>query len=222
MKKINLTATADIGELGLKIDGVPTIDYPMVATQGLMIAHDILEHQQGFQKIGTIGDELIALGGTWYCRGEYFDMRRNPRPVKAPHDDIASDVANMGLMVIEENRKIYTKVGNHYAYSNIDIDIDEIIYVANKNIRKVLECCDHNLSNQEVDDKIGIYLNAAKNLIAQGYTMANRRFKGEQYAANRLFWDIAKEADKIISMVERAGQRFKLSYGGGRVIACEI
>lgn len=46
-----------------------------VATSGKLVAHDLLEHPN-IAIIGSIGDELEALGGVLYMRGQFGDISR--------------------------------------------------------------------------------------------------------------------------------------------------
>ncbi len=87
------------GETGFKIEGVPVIDAPMVALEGLLIAHDLLEHVQGVESIGTIQDELLAEGGIWFVRGQHGDITRRPS-MHTPMEHLASDVVNMGVLYL--------------------------------------------------------------------------------------------------------------------------
>lgn len=79
---------------GLKIVGVPDVDGMAVErTDGVLIAHDLLEHQNGLSEIGTVWDELEALGGIWQVRGRTGDMF--VRNIHTPQVNIASDITRM-------------------------------------------------------------------------------------------------------------------------------
>lgn len=209
MTSIRLVVKND-PETGLILKDMRHMDYPSVATNGILIAHDVLEHQRGIKKIGSIGDELTALGGVWYCRGEYSDMDRNSPIYHTPHTHIASDIINMGRMVVEDGNKLHVKVGNHYAYSNIQDDIDDIINESIKGLK--LELGDTEYGYQS---KVADYLDACRNLIAQGYTMANKRLKGDQNKANSMFWEISEAVDQAIKWIEYEGEEFILTYVHG-------
>ena len=56
------------GELGVAPEGARNIDDYMADTDGVLTAHDLLEHVNGAEHIGGIGDELEALGAIWYGR----------------------------------------------------------------------------------------------------------------------------------------------------------
>ena len=57
------------GPKGYVLEGVdPNLVNP--AKAGILLAHDVFEHQQGPEEIGYVVDELVALGGVWATRGE--------------------------------------------------------------------------------------------------------------------------------------------------------
>ena len=74
MKAIRLFATSDdsCNSLGLAIKGMDIGDNIYAAREGFMIAHDLLDHQNGPANIGMIWDEFEALGALWYSRGQYM------------------------------------------------------------------------------------------------------------------------------------------------------
>ena len=67
MRYVRLQVAEDqlSGELGLKIKGMRATE-GMAMGSGLLVAHDLLEHQNGLRAIGSVGDELEALGGIWH------------------------------------------------------------------------------------------------------------------------------------------------------------
>lgn len=88
----------ETGETGLSW-GL-SLDYPTVASEGLLVAHDIIEHPNGLEAIGTIADELQALSGVWLTRATHGQMRRDRiGSAVAPDDSVWSEVQNMGRMV---------------------------------------------------------------------------------------------------------------------------
>lgn len=60
---------------GFQIIGHPVEDYSYSENDHIlsprMVAHDIVEHVNGWQNIGTVEDELEALGTAWYTRGQW-------------------------------------------------------------------------------------------------------------------------------------------------------
>ena len=207
----------ETGEMGFSLKNMKDIEYPSVASEGLLIAHDVLEHQQGIEKIGTIGDELIALGGIWYCRGEWGDLRRdNVGSMHTPHSNLASDVVNMGRMVCVNGNNLYAKHNNEYNRSSIQYDIDEIIMHARNDLP--VEMDGEEFQQSCLDE----YLENAKHLIAKGYVLAERRFKKDQAGANSMFWNIAEAVDNALRWAEFEGQEFRLGYERNQATCYEI
>ncbi len=71
-QEIHLTAKTclETGELGIIINGTNVDDNIFVVFSGRGIAHDLVEHVNGVDSIGTVTDEFQALGSLWYTRGE--------------------------------------------------------------------------------------------------------------------------------------------------------
>lgn len=63
------------GSTGLLLKGHNEDAYIDAATDGRLIAHDILEHQNGAASIGTPWDEFEALGGVYYVRAQHTPMQ---------------------------------------------------------------------------------------------------------------------------------------------------
>lgn len=98
MKTVTLIAFRDesTGELGLGVKGMPKDETTNAAQDGLTIAHDLIEHVNGPQCIGTIDDELEALGAIWYVRGQHGELRRdNIGSRYTIEENLASDVTWM-------------------------------------------------------------------------------------------------------------------------------
>jgi len=204
------------GMLGLNVVGMPMISYPMAAGEGLLIAHDILEHQNGISSIGSIGDELEALGGVWYIRGEFNDLRRDNRgSMYSPIENLASDIANMAVMY---NRGVpmRVKVPNTREHEQ-DYDFKEMIKIAKRTATQEIKGMD-----DKIDYKLYVeYFESALHLLRMGYMKAKRRFKS-QTKANIMFWNIAEAVDEILKYAEYDGQEFRLGYDGNNVVYNEI
>lgn len=210
--------------MGLKVAGVPEIEYPMAANEGLLIAHDILEHQQGPSKIGTIGDELIALGGVWYVRGQHSDIRRDGvGSMYGPHENVASDVSNMGRMYVQGCR-LNSKVPKRKPACAADEDIRDIIRYGAKGMNSEFRACGETL-NAEERRRMANYLRMSEILMRKGYNMAKRRFERcchSRYHANNQFWAIAEAVDPHCKHIEFEGQNFRLAYGDGEATCRQI
>ena len=213
MTYLTLIARTDqhSGELGLMIKGVPVIDYFMVANEGFLIAHDILEHQNGLGAIGSIGDELEALGGVWFIRGQHCDMRRDRPAYHSPELDIASDVSNMAGM-------FWNGVPLRVSYKNTkphdqDENFQEIINMARSDFYS------------EYDQTAGVipeYWEACLHYMRTGYRKAAKRFNNRSMLANSMFWNIADACDSACQHVEYEGQTFRLSYTADDASCFEI
>ena len=211
-----LTAREDdsTGETGLSLDGVVVMEsYPSVAMEGRLIAHDILEHQNGLHNIGSIGDELEALGGVWFVRGQWGDITRDHN-VNSAEQHVASDVMNMAMLFADG-------VGFHYPVPNTyshyqDDSFQCIIDLGRKDYRAEWEC-----SNEDNPPPIPEYFNACLHYMRSGYNKANRRF-GNGSWSNNLFWEIAEAVDPYAKHIDYEGQRFRLGYDSNQVTCCEI
>jgi len=97
MKRVILTCVEDnvTGELGLIVDGLKQLSNEFMATtEGLIIAHDLIEHQNGIKAIGSIDDELEALGACWWIRGQWGLLREGS--YNSPEEGLARDVGHLG------------------------------------------------------------------------------------------------------------------------------
>lgn len=98
MRSVKLRAIEDrsSGLVGLILDDMRRFDFTTAANEGRLIAHDLLEHQQGARAIGSLDDELIALGGVWYIRGQFSDLSRDGFGSRySAEESVGFDIANM-------------------------------------------------------------------------------------------------------------------------------
>lgn len=215
MTSIKLLSKEDneTGLLGLIVDGMKVTNYPSVSTEGRLIAHDILEHQNGIKSIGSIGDELEALGGVWYVRGKngYLSLNSN----YSPEENIASDVSNMAIMVFNNvpirANKVETK--KHYE----DDSFKEIIKLSKEMYKKEIKC---QLEENQEYDSLEEYFEQCLHLMRTGYRKAEKRFKNK--CAISMFGYIEEAVDDIINEVEYEGQEFILTYNSSYASCKEI
>jgi hypothetical protein len=197
------------GEYGFLLKGVNTIDsYPSVSPTGSLIAHDLLEHQQGVVTIGSVGDELIALGGVWKVRGELGMI--NQKSTVSPEQHLVSDVVNLaeiyiGGVPMREDTKPYRKTDTFYW-------VDEVAKYAKK---ELMENYDYTVG--EVVD----YLEKAKYLMRKGYNMAERRFKNCPCPYS-LYSNIAYVIDEIQYPEEYQEWEIQYSFTTGSASLKEI
>jgi hypothetical protein len=208
MKTFTLTAKMDneTGELGYLIEGTPIIQYPMVANESSLIAHDLLEHVNGLGKIGSLDDELEALAGVWFIRGQHGNLRRDGGGSRyTPQDNIASDVLNMAR-IYNNGVNFRTKVPKTKACSEDD-NFNEIIQKAKDDV------CDEIDSDDINQARLDVYFNACLHYMRKGWAKVQRRFKrysSNQFYANNLFWNI-EQALRDYMQPYYEGQQLKLS-----------
>lgn len=204
MRTVRLNAVKDLGtgEIGLLIKGIRQISYPMVATDGLLVAHDLLEHQQGLKKIGGVGDELIALGGVLYVRGWTGQLRdRDMHPVE---QHIAADVTELGRIHIQGRVPLREHVKSNRNNSVINNEVEEVLRISKKSLYSEL--------SEENYKHIQGYLSNAGKLIKLGYSKASKRFRFKEEAYH-MFNSIKDAVDKHIKYAGiYEGAEYKLSY----------
>lgn len=69
MPTIKLYSAVDLhdGSVGLILDGMKLRKtFRVVCTDSVEVAHDLIDHQNGIENIGSIGDELEAIGAEYY------------------------------------------------------------------------------------------------------------------------------------------------------------
>lgn len=159
--------TGDNGLIFLGTEG----DEIVSDTEGGLLAHDLVEHQNGFARIGCPMDELEALGGVWHTRGRWGDFR-NTR--FSPAETIANDVGQ-----VANDAHHWTPLNLTTRAHDHDDDFNEILVHA----RKSLENRDYDLAE---DFPIEAYLADARSLMRTGFNKANRRF-GTGFKSNSTY-----------------------------------
>lgn len=215
MTTIYLEAFKDdeTGTLGLGIVGAPRHEGMNAATEGLLIAHDLIEHQNGLAAIGGIDDELEALGAIWYVRGQHGELTRDGSGSRfTVYENIASDVVRMfrdyamGAYVAAQPRS--GKVSH-------DDDLQQILTDADETWRGEVDGEDEYIRSRHGVNTAQLwsaYRGIALARMRIGYAKARRRWERRgRHAANNRFWQIA-EAVQPHCQPEYEGQRFKLTY----------
>jgi hypothetical protein len=203
---------SETGELGLIVKTLKHFNYPSVASSGLQIAHDILEHQNGIRAIGSIGDELQALGGIWYVRGQHGYLR--PTSYHLPEEDIASDVANMARMHYF-GTPVRTDRVNTRSHDEDDA-FKSIVELGIKNYRSEMDC---ELDANEVYDPLHSYFEQTLHSLRIGFRKAEKRFKN--VCPNRMFDNIERAVDEAIDHMDWEGQKFTLTYTASKATCYE-
>jgi hypothetical protein len=215
MKTVTLVSFRDdsTGELGLAVKGMPRDYTTNAALDGLTIAHDLLEHVNGPSEIGSIDDELEALGAIWYVRGQHGELRRdNVGSAYSIEENIASGVTRMFTDHVS---------GDQYVNPNpprtVSCEADDAI-------NDILACADSRYAD-EIEDKDRsrwpAYRAATLARMRIGYRKARRKWERRgRYAANNQFWAIANAVGPCCEDIESEGMQFKLTYGNGEA-TCE-
>ena len=181
-------------------------------TEGRTLAHDIVEHQNGLKAIGSIGDELEAMGGIWHARGRWGDMSRsNFGGMFSAEQNIGSDLMNMARLYYDDvplRRKVPT-TREHY---QDDAFMEAIRY-------------GKDLLRKEFDGDIPAdpeYWDACLHFMRTGYMKAVKRF-GDQAFSNSMFWNIAQAIDETVRFEHLQGyERFRLEYTANDVRFWEV
>lgn len=213
MRNLRLRAVEDeeYGGLGLKFviphkfcSGKFTIQ------SGLLLAHDLIEHQQGTKKIGSIGDEMVALGGICYARGQWGTLTKGGSDYYSPAENIASDLyGQMAGLYFEGGIPFRQKLVKSRDEDPSDF-VDDVIEAARENWDKFYESWDYD-TDELKQSQIDCYLEDCRTFMLHGSKLAARRF-GSGTLANDLFWEIERQTDGLISDIEFEGQEFTLAY----------
>jgi hypothetical protein len=214
MRNLRLRAIEDeeFGHIGLKFV-VPhkLCTGRFTIANGLQLAHDIIEHQQGHQKIGSIGDEMVALGGICYTRGQWGDISRDGSGAAySVEENIASDLHGMMANLYFENGVPFRQKLVKSRDEDPSGFVDAVIECARENWSDRYERWElmDDVPNQE---QIDTYLEDCRTFMLHGSKLAARRF-GSGILANDMFWEIQNKTDNLIKSIEYEGQEFLLGY----------
>ena len=220
MKRIKLDVFRDemTGETGLGIKGLRRDESINAAREGALIAHDLIEHVNGVSEIGSIDDEMEALGAIWYVRGQHDDLVRSRTSIYSAEQNIASDFVRMFRDHIYGQHVSYvkfrTKACDHDEAFNVILDhsereyLDEIDYEDKK---RAMRCWYD-------------YREVCLHRMRIGYRKAYARWERKgPMAANQQFWAIAEAVNEAIRFHELyEGAEFNLQYGNGRATCDEL
>jgi len=209
MRYLKIVAIEDnmTGDLGFNLvnNAMPNTGEEFVAGGGLIIAHDIIEHQQGLKKIGTLEDELIALGGIVYTRvitGELSNF------VMTGEENLSHDITRMFEYFNENTKRTGKKYYPKRLLEEYECDsIDETIQKARKSL--ILNECEEHYYDDSRKTSIEPYLAWTRHLMLHGLYLAEKRF-GDSYIALNAFRRIKEEVDRFTPDYE--GQEFLLGY----------
>lgn len=193
------------GIFGLVVQGTKLIDTPMAALEGRMIAHDLIEHINGVEAIGSIDDELEAFGACWFVRGQYSDMSRSPYSSGDPTQGLGRDVAFLGEFFMRGVDFREAPPRTHECIA--DDSLSECIGNGEQYLKSELEYYDEPINRKRLNQ----YIEGCLPFMRRGYRKAKKKYdKGT--IGNTLFWNIAEAVDRIVDYVEFPGQEFELLY----------
>jgi hypothetical protein len=203
----------ETGSLGLCLEGMRAPDGEVnSATEGLLIAHDLIEHVNGAEEIGSIDDELEALGAIWFVRGQFNDLSRDRRgSFYSVEENIASDVIRMFRDHWDGAQYVNTKRRYTRPLEDMHQDaLNGILEFAQRDYRK--ELSDTDLTG--VGAAWRAYKSAALHRMRTGFRKAQRKWakNGGARAANRAFWEIADAVGPYAQRPEFEGMRYELTW----------
>lgn len=209
MKKIilNYVECQNSGVFGLLIDDSDAYKLT-AATDGVLAAHDILEHHTACS-IGSVADELEALGALWWIRGEYNDIRRGRCSPLSPIEALSYDISHMADYIHNGVASVPNSLVTYAC--DYDDDFQEIISMARKRFRKTM-LNDINTDIFRGASQVNRYFDIAIHYMRRGYRKALRRYKKlGQIGANRLFWDVATAIDDQLPYIS-IGEQLEVCY----------
>jgi hypothetical protein len=154
-----------------------------------LVAHDVVEHCNGVENIGPVGDEIRALGGVWFVR----ILTGYGVPTHcSPEQWLSYDVGRMMTLDAGDLNDTGT---------NVKIDDDDAA-----SFRKVACLAAGHWRDEWYDDDdaptwtdlLAVARDAYRGLKA-GYKACQERYDGDQYKALNLYQAIEREADVIIT-----------------------
>lgn len=221
LKTVTLRVIEDRnGTTGLVVDGMSTGNETDACTDGRLLAHDLIEHVNGVQAIGSIDDELEALGAIWYVRGQHDDLDRGPhRNSRSGEENIAGDVTRMfadffhgAHVTLSASRS--RKLDNDAA----EEAFAEIIRLASLTApAEVSDNGDTLAAESEALERLAEYMRACLPRMRTGFRKARRMYEGRgrsRFAANSLFWEVADAVDNLLKQADIIeGAEYVLTYG---------
>jgi hypothetical protein len=194
----------DTGLLGLYLEKSQHNPGINSSVDGATVAHDLLEHCDA-TKIGSIGDELKALGAAWFIRAQFGEIRRDGTGVLyTPSQHIAYEIADMGRKVLEGGDTYGESVPKVKTCTGIEYLRDCLIETRHFLLKELDTPGNANIKQ---------FLNDALKFMIQGWQLANKRWSacGGAVGANTVFWRIAEEVNKKIRWIDFPGQAFILN-----------
>lgn len=184
-------------------------DYLFAATDGTLVAHDVIEHN-GLNTLSGIGNELEALGAMWWIRGSLNDLRLDGIGSRyTPVENMAVDISEMATKIALCGRGFDLTIPRTYSCC-YDVDFLDIINLGRETYQREVE---HYNQNEVDRDAVEHYFKYCISFMRSGYRKAKARYpKLNQTRVNALFWSVAETIDNIIKYMDYEGQQIILKY----------
>lgn len=208
---MTLEECLETGELGFYVHGTPRTHGMFTGTSGVLVAHDLIEHVNGLGMIGSVGDELMALGAIWKVRGQWGDVVRGEvGSALSSEQHIAGEIPELYGHFhrgVPMRMEAPPTEGEKFLYEVWDAIADEAI----KMVR----------GDWTTDDEYSFetweeFLSLGRHLFVAGGVKLEEIWGTNALAANSQFWSIHDEVEGHLQegfYVE--GQEFHLCYGEG-------
>lgn len=206
------------GNIGLIVKGTKS-EHTFAASGGDLIAHDLLEHQNGVGAIGCPGDELEAMGGVWQVRGRHGSLfQKRVYGIHSPVDAIGmGDIVNIATdWNNQENPRWYPRFEQYRIKPHVhDDDFMEILEIARDSIPR-------NLDSETMEHfPLEEFLDSALHLMRRGFNKARRRF-GDGHQGSETYCAIRDAVEPYARQHDLIGREFLLGYGRGEARCVEV
>ena len=193
------------GEWGWVIDGLSDMDQPSVTSDPYLIAHDIIEHVNGIDEIGGIGEELQAMGGLWNTRGQHGLIRREYTP-HSPQKSVGYDFSNMCIRFLQ-GEAMGCEIPE-LEESEFEDDFNDIWECALEVIEDELEYIE--LEDDEIEKKIKEFHKSAESLFHLG-VIKHQKLYGDRLNAYTLFYGIVDALEGKIEHEPEYNERIQIT-----------
>jgi hypothetical protein len=190
MSRVRLIRFTDepTGETGLRLESCPPSEYLYASREGRLLAHDLLEHVNGGDSIGSIDDELEALGAAWYVRGQHGGLDRGH--TLDPYDGLVNDLTGL-LEEVDAGKDGPTPPRDvERRCAVLSPDFERMATEACARVRR-------ELVNESEGDITGDFAEFAPLRMLAGYRKARRKYRDAD-AAYRLFWAVSDAIDAAL------------------------
>jgi hypothetical protein len=205
MPYVTLVARQDefTSDLGFNLLDTPEFEGRFVCLDGTVIAHDIVEHCHGADRLESINDELEALGAIWHSRGRWGDIGNM---VLSSEETLGNEIYDLFRKSLDENEEV-TSTKRRL----LRCDAREAFVPILREARKIFRECSPFYERQEFNS----FEKAALSRLCAGFNHMNRRFpsnKYNQFASHSLFFSIKQAVAEAVREISYPGQEFRLFY----------